>query len=98
MSRYQVNSMQDIRVTAEKLNMQLDTMRFFVGENRHESRCFGIYQDPSSLEYVVYKNKASGEHVERYRGYDEYNEFVKSENDRFENLIKTKGFGDRYGK
>ena len=71
MSRYQVNSMQDIRVTAEKLNMQLDTMRFFVGENRHESRCFGIYQDPSSLEYVVYKNKASGEHVERYRGYDE---------------------------
>ncbi len=36
--------------------------------------------------------------VARYRGYDEYNEFVKSENDRFENLIKTKGFGDRYGK
>ena len=36
--------------------------------------------------------------VARYRGYDEYNEFVKSEDARFENLIKTKGFGDRYGK
>ena len=71
MSRYQVNSMQDIRVTAEKLNMQLDTMRFFVGENRRDARCFGIYQDPNTLEFVVYKNKASGDHVERYRGYDE---------------------------
>ena len=71
MSRYQVNSMQDIRVTAEKLHMNLDQMRFFVGENRYDARCFGIYQDPSSLEFVVYKNKASGDHVERYRGYDE---------------------------
>ena len=36
--------------------------------------------------------------VARYRGFEEYNEFVESENARFENLIKTKGFGDRYGK
>lgn len=36
--------------------------------------------------------------VARYRGGEEYNEFVKSENTRFETLIKTKGFGDRYGK
>ncbi|MBR2224149.1 MAG: hypothetical protein IJ973_07465, partial [Christensenellaceae bacterium] len=36
--------------------------------------------------------------VARYRGAEEYNEFVESENARFENLIKTKGFGDRYGK
>jgi len=36
--------------------------------------------------------------VARYRGVEEYNEFVESENARFENLIKTKGFGDRYGK
>ena len=31
-------------------------------------------------------------------GIEEINEFVQSENARFENLIKTKGFGDRYGK
>ena len=36
--------------------------------------------------------------VARYRNVEEINEFVQSENTRFENLIKTKGFGDRYGK
>ena len=36
--------------------------------------------------------------VARYRNTEEVNEFVQSENARFENLIKTKGFGDRYGK
>jgi tripartite-type tricarboxylate transporter receptor subunit TctC len=35
--------------------------------------------------------------VARYRNVEEVNEFVQSENTRFENLIKTKGFGDRYG-
>ena len=36
--------------------------------------------------------------VARYRNVEEVNEFVQSENTRFENLIKSKGFGDRYGK
>ena len=36
--------------------------------------------------------------VARYRNTEEVNEFVQSENTRFENLIKAKGFGDRYGK
>ena len=36
--------------------------------------------------------------VARYRGTEEYTAFNQAENDRFENLIKTKGFGDRYGK
>ena len=36
--------------------------------------------------------------VARYRNVEETNEFVQSENTRFENLIKSKGFGDRYGK
>ena len=36
--------------------------------------------------------------VARYRNVEEINEFVQSENTRFENLIKSKGFGDRYGK
>ena len=35
--------------------------------------------------------------VARFRDTEEYNEFNRSENERFENLIKTKGFGDRYG-
>ena len=36
--------------------------------------------------------------VARFRDTEEYNTFVNEENARFENLIKTKGFGDRYGK
>lgn len=36
--------------------------------------------------------------VARYRNTEEYNEFVQAENTRFEELIKSKGFGDRYGK
>ena len=36
--------------------------------------------------------------VARFRDTEEYNAFVNEENARFENLIKTKGFGDRYGK
>lgn len=35
--------------------------------------------------------------VARYRDTEEYNEFNQEENARFENLIKSKGFGDRYG-
>ena len=36
--------------------------------------------------------------VARFRDTEEYTAFVNEENARFENLIKTKGFGDRYGK
>lgn len=36
--------------------------------------------------------------VARYRDTETYNTFVAEEDARFENLIKTKGFGDRYGK
>lgn len=44
--------------------------RFFIGENRSESRCFGIYLD-SKGDYVVYKNKADGTRAVRYAGKDE---------------------------
>lgn len=61
----------------------------------------------AELEAIIEKVVADPDFVEkcdalsivaRYRNTEEYNEFVQAENARFENLIKTKGFGDRYGK
>ncbi|MBQ2989814.1 MAG: tripartite tricarboxylate transporter substrate binding protein [Clostridia bacterium] len=52
-----------------------------------------VVEDP---DYIEKCNSMSI--VARYRDVAEYNEFVQAENARFENLIKTKGFGDRYGK
>lgn len=43
--------------------------RFFIGEDYKEPRAFGIYQDGN--EFVVYKNKDTGERAIRYRGTDE---------------------------
>lgn len=48
-----------------------ETTRFFIGENHKGPKAFGIYQDPSSGDFVVYKNKGDGTRAERYRGGDE---------------------------
>lgn len=45
--------------------------RFFIGENYTEPRAFGIYYEEETGNYIVYKNKASGERAVRYRGTDE---------------------------
>ena len=51
--------------------MPLEKMRFFIGENRKEPKCFGVYQDESTGNWVVYKNKADGTRTVRYEGPDE---------------------------
>lgn len=48
-----------------------EVTRFFIGEDISEPKAFGIYRDEATSEYVVYKNKASGERAVRYRGTDE---------------------------
>lgn len=45
--------------------------RFFIGEDYKEPRAFGIYYEEETGNYIVYKNKASGERAVRYRGTDE---------------------------
>lgn len=45
--------------------------RFFIGTDYREPKAFGIYRDEASGEYIVYKNKASGERAVRYQGTDE---------------------------
>ena len=47
-----------------------EVTRFFIGKNISEPRAFGIYRD-SNGEFVVYKNKDTGERAIRYRGNDE---------------------------
>ena len=51
--------------------MPLEKMRFFIGENRKDPKCFGVYQDESTGNWIVYKNKADGTRAVRYEGPDE---------------------------
>ncbi|HCK89216.1 MAG TPA: hypothetical protein DHW39_10530 [Erysipelotrichaceae bacterium] len=70
MSKYTAYTIDEIKNQAHRLGMPLDKMRFFPGEDRHDAKCFGIYQDDSG-DFIVYKNKADGSRAVRYRGKDE---------------------------
>lgn len=48
-----------------------EVTRFFIGENYQKPKAFGIYKDEKTGNFVVYKNKASGERAVRYEGTDE---------------------------
>ncbi len=65
-----VHSVNDILAIAEDQKMPLEQMRFFINRDYKEPKAFGIFQDPETLEWVVYKNKADGTRAERYRGFD----------------------------
>ena len=44
--------------------------RFFIGKDVREPKAFGIYRDDLG-NFVVYKNKSTGERAVRYQGSDE---------------------------
>lgn len=48
-----------------------ETTRFFIGKNYTGKRAFGIYKDEKTGNFVVYKNKDSGQRAIRYEGTDE---------------------------
>lgn len=48
-----------------------EVTRFFIGTDYKGARAFGIYKDPASGNFVVYKNKDSGQRAVRYEGTDE---------------------------
>ena len=48
-----------------------ETTRFFIGEDCKEPKAFGVYKDPQSGRYIVYKNKEDGSRAIRYEGKDE---------------------------
>ena len=66
-----VNSVAELIQRCQERGMPLERMRFFINEDRREPRCFGIYQDPRSGYWVVYKNKDNGSRAVRYNGPDE---------------------------
>ena len=66
-----VNSIEELKQKCAEKNMPLEKMRFFIGENRKEPKCFGVYQDESTGNWIVYKNKADGTRAVRYEGPDE---------------------------
>ena len=45
--------------------------RYFIGKNKKEARCIGIYPDEQTGNFVVYKNKDNGQRAIRYEGKDE---------------------------
>ena len=48
-----------------------DITRFFIGVDYKEPKAFGIYQDKSTGNFIVYKNKSDGTRNIRYEGKDE---------------------------
>ena len=66
-----VQSIEELKQKCAEKNMPLEKMRFFIGEDRKEPKCFGVYLDESTGNWVVYKNKADGTRAVRYEGPDE---------------------------
>ncbi|MDO4649032.1 MAG: hypothetical protein Q4B26_10315 [Eubacteriales bacterium] len=48
-----------------------EVTRFFIGVDYKKPRAFGIYKDSRTGNYIVYKNKDSGQRAIRYEGSDE---------------------------
>ena len=48
-----------------------EVTRFFIGIDYKEPKAFGIYKDSNTGNFVVYKNKDTGERAIRYEGNDE---------------------------
>ena len=66
-----VNSIEELKQKCAEKNMPLEKMRFFIGKDMKEPKCFGVYQDETTGDWIVYKNKANGERAIRYSGPDE---------------------------
>ena len=70
MSKYKVNSIDDILMVAKQENIPLEDIRFFIGKDEKYPKAFGIFQDETGM-WVVYKNKSDGSRSIRYRGESE---------------------------
>lgn len=64
-------TIEELKAFCEEKGLPLEQMRFFIGVDYKEPRAFGIYMDEATGEYIVYKNKDTGERSIRYQGTDE---------------------------
>ena len=63
-------TIEELQDYCHNMNVPLKDLRFFIGVDYREPKAFGIYRDEAD-NIIVYKNKADGTRVERYRGTDE---------------------------
>lgn len=66
-----LSSLSELENFFREKNIPEEKTRFFVNQNRQDPKCFGIYQDVNTGNFIVYKNKADGTRAVRYEGTDE---------------------------
>lgn len=64
-------TIEELKAWAKEMNLPLDDMRTFIGEDYKGAKAFGIYKDETDGTFVVYKNKEDGTRAVRYKGTDE---------------------------
>ena len=66
-----IYSLSELITSFREKNIPCEKIRFFVNEDRKDPKCFGIYQDKDTGNFIVYKNKSDGTRFIRYNGSDE---------------------------
>ena len=61
----------ELKKFVDTTGISLARLHFHIDEDYRGSRAFGIYRDPKTGNFVVYKNKDTGERAIRYEGPDE---------------------------
>ena len=64
-------TIEELKAWAKEMNLPLEEMRTFIGEDYKGAKPFGIYKDETDGTFVVYKNKEDGTRAVRYKGTDE---------------------------
>lgn len=64
-------TIEELKAWAKEMNLPLEEMRTFIGEDYKGAKAFGIYKDETDGTFVVYKNKEDGTRAVRYKGSDE---------------------------
>lgn len=64
-------TVRELQQRCDEMGLQLYHLHVVIGQDVNMPKIFGIYQDPETDEFVVYKNKADGSRAVRYRGPDE---------------------------
>ena len=64
-------TIEELKAWAKEMNLPLEEMRTFIGEDYKGANAFGIYMDETDGTFVVYKNKEDGTRAVRYKGTDE---------------------------
>lgn len=64
-------TIEQLKEFCRQKNIPLETLHMHIGENYTEPKAFGIYRDPNTGRFIVYKNKPDGSRAIRYEGADE---------------------------